>query len=135
MRLHIITILLVGILLVAGCGQYGAQTQQTGNAPNAEQAQGSNNDAKEFTVEGSEFKFNPASITVGKGENVRITFKNAGTTGHSFVIGDLGVSTKVIPAGSAESVEFIADKSGTFSFYCSVPGHKDMGMKGEIIVS
>src|SRR3989338_1794486 len=116
--------LLAIVIVVSGCiGQYGQPTTQTQVQPTGE--------LKEFTVEGSEYKFSPASITVSQGDKVKITFKNVGSIGHNFVIGDLGVSTRVIPAGSTETVKLIADRSGTFAFYCSVPGHRPVGMEGQ----
>jgi len=125
-------ILLIGIILVSGCAtQYG--TQSTTPAKTAQTT--STGEVKEFTIEGSEFKYTPASITVSKGDSVKIIFKNVGTAGHNFVIGDLGVSTRVISAGSTETVEFTADKSGTFAFYCSVPGHRSAGMEGQVKIS
>ena len=90
---------------------------------------------KEFIIEGSEFSFNPSSITVNAGDRVKITFKNTGSARHNLVIGDLGVSTSLIPAGSTDTIEFTADRSGTFAFYCSVPGHRSSGMEGQISVS
>ncbi len=128
-------ILLVGIILVSGCTLYGGQqpAAPAQTAPAASTApQG---ELKEFAVEGSEFKFNPASISVTKGDRVKVTFKNVGKAGHNFVIGDLGVSTSIIPGGSTDTVEFTADKSGTFAFFCSVPGHRAGGMEGHISIS
>ena len=47
---------------------------------------------KEFTVSGQNFSFEPSSITVKKGDKVKITFKN--TQGfHDFRIDELGVAT------------------------------------------
>jgi uncharacterized cupredoxin-like copper-binding protein len=48
-------------------------------------------EAKEFTIEASEFKFEPATITVSEGDVVRITIKNVGSQVHNFVIDELGV--------------------------------------------
>lgn len=133
MKLYgLMPLLLVGIVLVSGCVQYGTQTT-TPTTP-SEQVQPTG-ETKEFTVEGSEYKFSPASITVNKGDRVKITFKNVGSIGHNFVIGDLGVSTSTISPGSTDIVEFIAGKSGTFAFYCSVPGHRPAGMEGQIVIS
>ncbi len=125
---YLLLVSLIGLILVSGCAQSGTQPVPTGQV----QPTG---DLKEFTIEGSEFKFSPASITVNKGDEVKITFKNTGSAGHNFVISDLGVSTKIIPGGSTETVEFTADRSGTFSFYCSVPGHRAGGMEGHISIS
>lgn len=134
----LLVILLMGIILVSGCALYDGQQPAT-PAASAQTAPATSTapqgELKEFTVEGSEFKFSPASISINKGDRVKVTFKNVGNAGHNFVIGDLGVSTRIISAGSTDTVEFTADKSGTFAFYCSVPGHRAGGMEGQISIS
>jgi len=88
---------------------------------------------KEFTVTGSSFKFSPATLTVNKGDTVRITFKNSGGM-HDFVIDEFNASTKIIQSGETDTVEFTADKAGTFEYYCSVGNHRQMGMVGTLTV-
>lgn len=89
---------------------------------------------KEFTVTGTNFKFVPESLTVKKGDTVRLTFKN--TDGfHDLKIDEFKVATKQFKSPGEETVEFIADKTGTFEYYCSVGKHKDMGMKGTLTVT
>lgn len=88
---------------------------------------------KEFTVTGSNFAFDPATMTVQKGDKVRVVFKNADGF-HDFRIDELGVATKKIKGGAEEAVEFTADKAGTFEYYCSVGSHRAMGMNGTLIV-
>src|SRR3989344_7157827 len=78
---------------------------------------------KEFTVEGSPFKFVPNVIKVKKGDTVRVTFKNV-TGNHDFVIDEFEVQTNQIGEGEEEEVEFVADKVGTFEYYCSVGNHR-----------
>lgn len=90
-------------------------------------------EVKEIIVEGSPFKFMPAEIRVKKGQTVKVVFKN--TAGmHDFVIDEFSVKTKVIKAKESETVEFVADKIGTFEYYCSVGEHRANGMKGNLIV-
>lgn len=88
---------------------------------------------KEFTVDGSNFKFAPNSITVKKGDTVKITLKNIAGF-HDFKIDAFGVATKQIKEGETETVTFTADKAGSFEYYCSVGKHKAMGMVGTLTV-
>ncbi len=89
---------------------------------------------KEFVVEGSNFKFLPATITVNKGDTVKVIFKNTGGF-HDFVVDEFaGAKTKQIGANAEETIEFVADKAGTFEYYCSVGNHRGMGMVGKLIV-
>ncbi len=90
-------------------------------------------EVKEITVTGQNFKFDPTEIMVKKGDKVKITFKS--TSGiHDLVLPDFKVQTKQLSSGGQETVEFIADKTGTFEYYCSVGNHKAMGMVGNLIV-
>lgn len=98
------------------------QTQETG-------------ELREITVEGSEYTFSPNTLTLTEGEKVRLTFKNRGNLPHNLVIAGLNVGTKTIPAGGEDTIEFNVEESGTFDFYCAVPGHRGLGMEGTLEVS
>ncbi len=87
-----------------------------------------------FTVEASPFKFAPKSITVNQGDKVKIVFKNISGK-HDLVIDEFDVKTDVLDAGGEETIEFVADKKGTFEFYCSVGNHRAMGMVGTLSVN
>ncbi len=85
------------------------------------------------TVEGSNFAFAPSEIKVKKGQKVVVVFKNVGGL-HDFVIDEFKAQTKQIKNGEQDMVEFVADKVGTFEYYCSVGQHRQMGMVGKLIV-
>jgi plastocyanin len=91
------------------------------------------NTVKEFTVTGKNFSFSPSTMTVNKGDRVRIIFQNTGGT-HDWVIDEFSARTKVLTNGQTETIEFVADKTGTFEYYCSVGTHRQMGMKGTLTV-
>ncbi len=88
---------------------------------------------KTFVVIGKPFSFTPSQITVNKGDTVRIIFKNESGT-HDWKIDEFKASTKVIQVGQEETIQFIADKTGTFEYYCSVGTHRQQGMKGNLVV-
>jgi plastocyanin len=88
----------------------------------------------EATVEGSEYSFSPATITVEEGKTVKLTFKNVGNTIHTWTIDELSASTGSILPGSSKTIEFDAVGAGTYEIYCSVSGHKESGMVGVLIV-
>lgn len=88
---------------------------------------------KEFTVAGDNFAFAPSTMTVKKGDTVRITFTNAEGF-HDLKIDEFDVATAKLNAGGTETIEFVADKTGTFEYYCSVGSHRAMGMKGTLTV-
>lgn len=86
-----------------------------------------------ITVKGQNFSFTPNEIHVKKGDTVKITFENVGGF-HNWVIDEFNAKTKTIPSGQTDTVQFVADKAGTFEYYCSVGNHRQMGMKGNLIV-
>lgn len=88
---------------------------------------------KTFTVSGNNFAFDVKEIKVKKGDTVKIVFKN--TTGfHDWVIDEFNARTQKIQGGQSETIQFVADKTGTFEYYCSVGTHRQQGMKGNLIV-
>lgn len=89
---------------------------------------------RELRIEGSEFKFNLASLTLKKGEKVRLTLANTGMMKHDFVVDELSVRTKIISSGETDTIEFTPETIGTFEFYCSVGQHRANGMKGMLTV-
>lgn len=124
----------------------GKKEQTTPNAPVTESVQTPTleedknasetavvSDVKEITVEGSPFKFLPSEIKVKKGQTLKVVFKNMQGM-HDFVVDEFSAKTKVIKAGESETVELVADKTGTFEYYCSVGNHRSQGMKGNLIV-
>ncbi len=89
---------------------------------------------KEFDIAASQFKFTPDTITVNKGDKVKITLTSTDVT-HGFAIAEFNVDAEV-SKGEEKTVEFVADKAGTFTFYCSVPcGSGHSGMNGKLIVN
>ncbi|HLP86722.1 MAG TPA: plastocyanin/azurin family copper-binding protein [Candidatus Paceibacterota bacterium] len=87
-----------------------------------------------FTVNGGSFYFKPNTIKVKVGDTVTINFVNDGGT-HDFRIDEFGVATKTLEvAGAQDKVTFVANKKGSFEYYCSVGTHRQMGMKGTLVV-
>lgn len=89
---------------------------------------------KEIAITGNDFSFSPSKITIKAGQKVKIVFENKGSVHHNLIIEELGISTKTIGNGQTDSVEFIASTQGKFDIICSVPGHKELGMKAELII-
>ena len=88
---------------------------------------------KSFTVSGKNFSFTPKTLTVKKGDTVKVTFKNIEGF-HDFKIDEFNLATKQISGGAEETVQFTADKTGTFQYYYSVGQHRANGMWGTLTV-
>ena len=87
-----------------------------------------------INVVGKEFSYDPAKLTLKAGEGATILLKNAGSIEHDLTVDDAGFKLNVPGNNTGEKVLKV-DKPGTYQVYCSVSGHKDAGMKGELTVS
>ena len=72
-------------------------------------------------------------MSIKKGDTVKITLVNSGGS-HDLRIDEFNVATSRIRGGAQETVSFVADKVGSFEYYCSVGDHRAMGMKGTLNV-
>ncbi len=88
---------------------------------------------KEITVEAGSFYYKPNAITVKKGDKVKIVM-NSVSMMHDFVIDELNVKMPIIKNGDTGTVEFTADKAGSFEYYCSVGQHRANGQVGTLTV-
>jgi plastocyanin len=90
-------------------------------------------ETKTFEVHAGNFKFSLDEIRVKKGDRVKIVFTNDEGF-HDWVIDEFNARTQRLQAVATETVEFVANKSGTFEYYCSVGQHRQFGMRGNLIV-
>ena len=91
--------------------------------------------AKTIAVSGTEFDFGLSNANLSAGNYV-FELKNTGKVPHNLVVSGPEVdnaSTPVIGPGETARLR-VALVSGTYKFYCSVPGHEDGGMKGDLTV-
>lgn len=88
---------------------------------------------KEFALEASNFKYSLTEMRTRQGETVRVTLINKEGF-HDFVIDEFNAATKQIKAGEQETIEFTTTQKGQFEYYCSVGSHRQLGMKGILIV-
>lgn len=86
-----------------------------------------------FNVSGVDFAYDVKEIRVKKGDVVTINFKsNQGF--HDWVVDEFNAATERVNDEGTTSVTFVADKVGTFQYYCSVMNHRQKGMIGYLIV-
>ncbi len=117
-------------------GDEGVMPSQSGSQPAPVVVGTSTIDAdgvKTFTLDANNFSFSPNEIRVKKGDKVKIVMNNTGGF-HDWVIDEFNARTERVTGPATASVEFVADKAGTFEFYCSVGQHRQMGMKGNLVV-
>lgn len=90
--------------------------------------------AVKLTVSGNEYSFSPKNLTVKAGQKVELTFRNTGATGHTFTVDELDLDTGIVAAGGSKTVTFTAPTTGVLSYtsYCTVTGHRGLGMVGTL---
>lgn len=92
-------------------------------------------DGDGLTVVAGDMFYEPTQLSAPAG-TVEITLVNEGAAQHDLVIeelGDLEVIPLVDPGDTVTgSVEL---EPGTYTFYCSVPGHRAAGMEGTLTVT
>lgn len=86
-------------------------------------------------IDGKYFpQYSIKEINVKKGDLVRIKI-NVTSGKHDFKIDEFDVYVDTIELNKEYFVEFIADKTGNFTYYCTKPGHRQNGHWGTLIVS
>jgi nitrite reductase (NO-forming) len=79
--------------------------------------------------------FNP-TLQVEPGDVVEITLVNGDALEHDIVLPDFNASSASIRAkGESTVIVFEAGQTGDFVYYCSIPGHRQAGMEGRLVVS
>lgn len=76
--------------------------------------------------------YTPSVLIAQKDMPVELNITNRDIN-HAFDIDEFNVHL-VIAGGRTARVMFTPDKAGTFEFYCSIPGHREAGMAGKLIV-
>ena len=137
---HLFVVFIIAVV-VSGCGQVQQQSQKqqivnqdnSGSGGDLAGSSGSKVVVKEFALTAEKWDFSPSTITVNKGDRVEFMIQSIDVA-HGIKIDAFDVNSRLEP-GQTTTVEFVADKAGTFSFYCNVfcdDGHS--GMKGTLVV-
>ena len=109
--------------------------------------------ARTIEVGMSEMAYAPARIEVKRGEQVRFVIRNIGADDHEFLLATTEENLKhgeamkanpdmehaepngvrLAPKKSAEIV-WKFTRAGTFEYSCLIPGHREAGMIGQVVV-
>lgn len=111
----------------------------------------------EIVLDASGLQYQPATIEVTAGQPVKLTFNNKDSVDHDFSIMEIPMATMgataepmaghdmgnmtvqpqlhmAVAMNGTNTMEFTPTKPGTYEFFCTVPGHKDAGMIGTLVV-
>lgn len=115
-------------LVVAACGgdddEHGAEHDESSAV-----AEG----ARTIAVGATSFEFDPPTISAEVGEDLAVEL-TAEDIEHDFVIDELDAHVSAEGGETATGGFNAGDEPGTYTYYCSVAGHRDAGMEGELVV-
>jgi cytochrome c oxidase subunit II len=133
---YLVGLFLISIIAVAGCsGQVEEQSSssEANSLQNEQSSPAVGTEVVEIQVTAKQWEFVPDTITVNRGDDVRLSIESIDVN-HGIAIPDFGVNAFLKP-GEVTDVEFVASKTGTFSFFCSVQcGQGHGSMRGTLIV-
>ena len=80
----------------------------------------------------TEFRINPADLTVAEGGVLKVS--NNGTTVHNLAVKGQDLGTPDLKAGDSATLDLGKLDAGMYEVFCTIPGHADAGMKGALMV-
>jgi plastocyanin len=141
----LLVLALASAALVACGGDDDSATTTTEEAPAGATAEGGEKTggeeagggaSVEFEADpGGELAFTTTEASTEAGA-VTVDFKNPQSLSHDVAIEDSGGETvgKTEVIGEGETSAKVNLKPGEYTFYCSVPGHREAGMEGTLTV-
>lgn len=106
------------------------------------------------SISPSQFSYNPSKIVLKKGQEVSLILENSDIIDHDIEIkhiplGEKKAETHEGHSDSAENADFHLHASaksqskltftplqtGTYEFYCTIPGHREKGMTGYLVIT
>ena len=117
---------LIVMLAASGCTAAGEEAPEEGAASAPATIQ----------VSLSEFAISPPMIHASAGEPLTFEVTNEGTAPHTFGVdtGEGVQATAEIPPGEGATLEVSALEAGTYETFCTIPGHREAGMVGSLMV-
>jgi len=110
-----------------------AAATPTGPAAAASPVSAEANAAQTVDIVAYDIYFEPKEVTIPANTDVTVMLPNDGVAPHNFSIDELGIDIDLPPGETQKTV--INAPAGEYQFYCNVPGHKEAGMVGTLIVS
>jgi nitrite reductase (NO-forming) len=81
-----------------------------------------------------DFAFSPNQVRVSAGGTVNLILANEGDTLHDITAPALRFRLEAMAGATATGVLTVPGP-GTYEFFCSVPGHREAGMSGILVVT
>ena len=147
-KASIALLLILAALALGACGGGSGTTEDTSGGGAAEsergaaeeecaEAEGGTATAATIKIEASPtgLAYKQQEVTAKAGEDT-IEFTNPASIAHDVTIedsaGETVGETETLAEGSTSTAVDL--KPGTYTYYCSVPGHREAGMEGALVV-
>ncbi|MGQ0762671.1 MAG: cupredoxin domain-containing protein [Acidobacteriota bacterium] len=121
--------LAICLSLFAACGSPQGDGATEASSKPADQGGG-----QRVEISASKYEFKPRELKLKAGQPIRVVLTSTGGT-HSFHVDALNVHSAEAGEGKTISLEFTADRPGTYEFYCAHGDHKDKGMTGRLEIT
>jgi plastocyanin len=139
MTLAAVAVLGLAALALAACGSSddssSTAAETSSSSTDTSTSAGGGGETVTFEADPSQLAYTQTDVSAKAG-NDTIEFDNPSSTGHDVVIEDESgnevAKTDVITDTTATTTADL--KAGTYTFYCSVPGHREAGMEGTLTV-
>jgi plastocyanin len=87
--------------------------------------------AADLVISATNARYSTTTLTADHG-TVTVYFVNNDLFWHTFTITELGVDIR-LPVKGNQRLSFRATP-GTYEFFCAIPGHKSIGMRGTLVI-
>jgi nitrite reductase (NO-forming) len=133
-KFTLFSILVLAAIVVTACGQAAQASQQ--NQISYSLKTDLQNGQMVFVGVGGPINgvVNP-TLVASVGDTVTITLTSGDGTEHNIALPDFNVTSQNVSGkGNSVTVSFVANKAGTFPYFCNMPGHREAGMEGKFEV-
>jgi len=88
----------------------------------------------DLVVEAFDIGWRQTELTIGPG-NVTVEMVNTGAIAHTFVLEGVPAAAKLTTPGSGDrDAGSFEVQPGNYTYFCDIPGHRQGGMEGQLIV-
>lgn len=116
------------VAALTACGDSNVETGkvagQAGGKPEA--------GARTVDVDAKNFSFTPDELEIGTAEEIALALHSEDGP-HDFAVDGLGRVADV-GGGGTDTERLRIDAPGRYTFFCTLPGHRDGGMEGTLVV-
>jgi cytochrome c oxidase subunit 2 len=120
-------------LLLVGAGLFFAASPLVRRVFAAPTAQEQAPTRREFTLTARDYNFSPNRVEATQDDLVKLTVQSEDVA-YGFTIEEYRLSKRV-PAGGSTTIEFRADRAGTFTFYSNLSNDsRHSQMRGQLVV-